>query len=217
MESEWILPTWQINGDRIRSGKGFCFSQAFASPVALEQLAVEVICYKTLDVDPCTCPSLRRCPFLMAEAEGACTALCLRDMATALLLNPAWHQLGHGRWTQPRNTAGRSQLRSSATKTEEAPVGETFSSWCIKAWGQCGGTLVWWSSLYFSSFISKFSPTKALPKKLATPNTLTWYLQLTTSSSIFLHLGTLSSWACREQFAPCPMGLEFNHHSQALR
>lgn len=106
-----------------------------------------------------------------AEAGGAGTALCLWDMATALLLSPPWHQPGHGMRAQSRNTAGRSQLRSSATKTREAPMGENFGSWRIKAWGQCGGTLIWWSSLYLSSFISKFSPTKILPKKLATPNT----------------------------------------------
>ena len=106
-----------------------------------------------------------------AEAGGAYTALCLWDTATALLLSPPRHQPGHGTRAQPRNTAGRSQLRISATKTREAPVGEALSSWCIKAWGQRGGTLIWWSSLYFSSFISKFSPTKILPKKLAIPNT----------------------------------------------
>lgn len=65
--------------------------------MVLEQLSVEVMCYKSLDTDP----ALARLsddvfPFV-AEAEGACTAVCLRDTATALLLNPPRHQPGHGR------------------------------------------------------------------------------------------------------------------------
>ena len=66
MESEWILPTWEINGDRICSGKSLCFLQTSAFPVALEQLSVKVICCKTLETDPCTCRSLRWCPVLFS-------------------------------------------------------------------------------------------------------------------------------------------------------
>lgn len=66
MESEWILPTWGINGDRIHSGKSVCFSQTFVSPMALEQPRVKIMCCKTLDTDLCNRPSLTWWPFIFS-------------------------------------------------------------------------------------------------------------------------------------------------------
>lgn len=164
MESGWIVPTWEINGDRIHSGTNVCFVRTCALPMALEQLSAGAIYWKTLGTDPSGCPSLTGCPFLFSWrcpysplplGHGLCPTT-----------ESSTHQSGHGTQTQPRNLAGRNQLESSSTKTRGAPIGEALSSWCMKAWGQHGGTFIWWASLYFPSFISKFSPTKILPKTL---------------------------------------------------
>lgn len=72
-----------------------------------------------------------------------------------------------GTWARP-GMAGRSQLRGSDPKVE-VPMGDNLSSWRVKAWGQCGGTLedmvapwrcggtlkVWWH-LHLEIFSSAF-------------------------------------------------------------
>lgn len=190
MESEWILPTGEITRDGICSGKCVCScrhlhrpwcwsSSASKSPVLKPWTGIPPLAHLSDDV-----------LLVLAGTGGACTALCPWDTATAPRPGPPWHQPGHGRWGQPRNTAARTHLRSSAN-TREAPARDTLSSWCLKAWGQYGGTLVWWASLQFSSFISKFSPSKILPKKPAIPNTGNTHM-IFAADHILLNLS--SSW-----------------------
>lgn len=55
VQSEGIVPTWGMNGDRTCSWKNVCMARA------LQQLPGEV---KALDTDPCTGPSFSWCPLL---------------------------------------------------------------------------------------------------------------------------------------------------------
>lgn len=78
--------------------------------------------------------------------------------------------------------------------TISAPDVSRLGDSVVAPW-RCGDTFTWRSSPQLSSFISKSSPAWILPE-FSHPkhwDQLTWPLQLTTSSSAFLHLGKLSS------------------------
>lgn len=144
--------------------------------MALEQPNVS----QTLQISACSSPCLSL--FLWDALSpwsraGGGTQPCafgtrhLQDMASALMPRCKMNQSGHSMRAQPTKCICKGPSQKSTCQKWRSPHREDVP-WCTKSRGQCGGTLVWWSSLYFFFFHLQISSYQnAAKKKLTTPNT----------------------------------------------